>query len=135
MLGLFKQQSRLCVLESQFKQFQVSISDYMKKNDSSTNEIIKHIDAKHKISSEALDSAKKDIITMLEKDYSTKLDSEKNMTAMRISIMADLKRTLITYIALISAVLALCGWLYVNVGQHNNYNHEITKGGYDAIQH
>ena len=129
MMGLFKQQSRLCVLESQFEQFQKSVTNYMEHSESSKNEIIKHIDAKHKSNTEAIKEMKDDLVDLLDRDYETKLESELKMTSMRDSIVRDLNRNVLTVIAVISAIIALCGWLYVNVGKHENHD---TKTSFNS---
>jgi len=134
MLRFSNQNSRICVLESQFEIFQESTRNHMENEErvfstiaDSMKDIIHHIDDAKKENKESIDGLKTELIGLIDREYVSKTEMNVTLTKMRSSVLDDIekerKRSAKEFWVLVTSaatVFVLCGWLYVNVLKDDN---------------
>lgn len=122
-------ESRLCVMESLFEEFQGSIARHMENEEKAfkgfkedLKEIIVHIDSSQKEALLATATMKSELLHTMEKGYYTQLEVEKQITGMRDSVLKEVEarrakifKDVRMGILLVGLTLTGCGWWYVNV--------------------
>lgn len=130
-MSLFGKQheSRLCVMESLFEEFQGNMVRHMENEEEAfkgfkedLKDIITHIDSSQKEALLATSNMKTELLHIMEKGYYTQLEVEKQLTGMRDSILKEVEaeraktfKDVRMGMLMVALTLTGCGWWYVNV--------------------